>query len=60
MLEESNERVEAKPTSSAEIPLFSESDDIASANDNGLPVVDNKTSNGSGSSNSGSLSNAFR
>lgn len=65
LLEESeemlNESNELKPTTSAEIPLFSDKNDIASANDNGLPVIDNnKMSNGSGSSNSGSLSNAFR
>lgn len=53
MLDESKE---PKPSTSDEIPEIPF--DIASANDNGLPVFDNKTSKGSSSS--GSLSNAFR
>lgn len=45
-----------------DVPLFTlQGDDIASANDNGLPVFDTKASNGSNSSStSGSLSGAFR
>lgn len=63
LLEESEEMLNESNEKPRDLQMIAhgEIDDIASANDNGLPVFDTKTSNGSSSSsNSGSLSSAFR
>jgi hypothetical protein len=66
LLEENEDRMnESNEEIKTEIPVNQiqlTTDDISSANDNGLPIVDTKMSNGSSSSGSasGSLSSAFR